>query len=344
MTPDDRTLRWLLAPVERWLTDPATTDFCVNGPRRAFVKRAGAWLEVETPYDLDDLLDLGHHAAGFRRQDIGRAHPLCVTASPWGHRVQIVQEPCVVPGAYSFTARQPPSWEPTLDVLDAKGVFEAAKARGPSGKERALAEAARLHRAGDVKGLLAWAAVSGLTVGASGLMGSGKTTCLRAAAHEVPRTLRIASIEDEGEARLRQPNRAELVYSHDGQGEAQVGAQDLMVALLRMGVQRAFIQEIRNGKSALAFLRLAATLPTMTTNHGDSCFGFFESTRLMVKTDPVGAHMRDEDVFSTLNEVIDLVVHCHCDDAKGGSGYSVDDVWLKGVDPPMAPRKLAEAA
>ena len=39
----ERTLRMLLEPLADWLSDPATTEVCVNRPGEVFVERRGAW-------------------------------------------------------------------------------------------------------------------------------------------------------------------------------------------------------------------------------------------------------------------------------------------------------------
>ncbi|MDO9712808.1 ATPase, T2SS/T4P/T4SS family [Paracraurococcus lichenis] len=338
MMTDDRALRWLLRPVERWMTDPATTDFCMNQPGEAWVRQRGTWISVETPYDLEDLEMIGLHSAGLRRQDIWTDTPLCATTSPWGHRVQLIQRPCVLPLTYSYSARRAGDWQPTVDGLGAAGLFANTRRHDDAGRrQNAYVEPARHYREGDMPGFWKAAVHNGLTIMAGGKMGSGKTTFVRALGAEVDSAKRVCSIEDEDEARLTQPNRVGMLYSEGGQGEADVGPEKLMVAALRMAVEFAMVQELRNA-SAWAFLRMAATIQTFTTNHGDSCYGIFDSTRLMLKTSEGGKSMSDVDIFRLLNRYVDVVVHCEFTPPAEPSGkgtYGQDEVWFRGVDRPL---------
>lgn len=341
MQVDDRTLRWLLKPVERWLTDGSTTDFCMNGPYQAWVKQKGRWFDVETPYDLDKLATIGLHSAGLRGRDIWTDAPICECTSPWGHRVYLVQHPCVLPGTYSYSARRAGDWQPSVDFLERQGVLATTRRHDEAGgRIRAYEEPAKFYRDGDMPNFYRSVVRNGLTVMACGKMGSGKTSFLRALFAEVDNGKRVCSIEDEDEAKLTQPNRVGLLYSERGQGQSDVGPEDLMKGVLRMAVDATMVQELR-GSSAWAFLRMAATIQTMTTNHGDSCFGGFDSTRLMLKTSQGGSTMTDLDIFRLLNRYVDVVVHCDYaepadpSDPTASGTYSVDEVWFRGVDKPL---------
>jgi type IV secretion system protein VirB11 len=340
MQTDDRTLRHMLAPVERWMTDPATTDFCMNGPYQGWVRQRGQWFTVETPFSLEDLEELGHHSAGLRQQDIWTDAPICGTTSPWGHRTHLIQNPCVLPGTYGYAARRAGNWQPTIKGLGQGGLFKGVSRHGTGeGRQRAYAEPLKYYLEGDMENFWISAAKNGLSIMAGGKMGSGKTAFIRAAFHEVDHRKRVASLEDEDESKLTQPNKLCTIYSDGEQGQASVGPEKLMIAFLRMAVQAAMVQELRN-TSAWAFLRMAATIQTMTTNHGDSCFGIFDSTRLMLKS-PTGAGastMSDRDIFMLLNRYVDVVVHCEetpPEDSNGTSAYRHTEVWFRGADAPL---------
>lgn len=338
MKIDDRTLRYLLKPVERWLTDPTTTDFCMNGPHEAWVKQKGTWFSVETPYDVEALEVIGLHSAGLVRQDIWTDAPLCAATSPWNHRVQLVQRPCVLPGTYSYSARRAGDWQPTIDELARLGVFSNVRQHDQGGgRVRAYEEARRYYLERDMPSFWRSAVQNGLNILACGKMGSGKTTLVRALFTHVDTSKRVCSIEDTDEAKVTQPNRVGYMYPEGEQGEAEVGPEDLMICALRGAFEAAMVQELRN-KSAWAFIRMAATIQTMTTNHGDSCYGGLDSTRLMLKTHEAGATMTDPDIWLMLNRYIDVVVHCYSDpptEPGSKATYGIDEVWFRGVDKPL---------
>lgn len=339
MIKDDRTLRWLLKPVERWMTDSQTTDFCINAPHQAWVKQRGVWAKVATPYSLEDLEAIGLHSAGLRGRDVWTDVPMCECTSPWGHRVYLVQEPCVLPGTYCYAARRPGNWQPTVDELERLGVLDKARQPDARGQNvRAYEEPRRFYLEGNMPNFYRSAVRNGLTIMAAGKMGSGKTTCVRGFFGQIDDALRVCSIEDEDEAKLTQPNKVGFLYAERGQGQADVGPEDLMKGVLRGAFDACMVQELRGGEAAWAFLRMAQVIQTMTTNHGDSCYGAFDATRLMLKASRAGSTLSDVDIFRSLNRYVDVVVHCDCaPSAKPGGQpvYSIDEVWFRGADKPL---------
>ena len=336
---DEKTLRYMLRPVEGWLMDPATTDFCINGPGEAWVKQAGHYRPVPTPYSLEDLHDMALYIAGFSRQEIGRSNPRCASKLPHGHRVQIVQAPCVVPGTFSLSARKPSAFTPSLDGLEDKGLFRAVTERRPSRSLAARAELAAFYRARDMKAFLAAAVRARSTFLLVGRVGSGKTTLATALAREIPMTERVVKIEDNDEIRLIQPNHVGLLYSKGGQGEARVGPEDLMEDTTRMDPSWVIAGEIRDEAAWTLFRTTAADNPTITTCHGDGCEGGFEAVRLMVKTTEAGRTLSDHDIFRMLNRSIDVAIFCERTEGE----YSTADMWFRDVDRPLciSPEVLA---
>ena len=336
---DEKALRWMLRAVEPYLMDPKTTDFAINGPGEAWVKQGGLYSRVETPYSLADLHDIALYIAGYTRQEIGPRTPRCASKLPHGHRVQLVQSPCVVPGTFSLSARKPSSFAPSLDRLDGMGQFRAVAERRPSRGLAARAELAQLYLARDIKGFLAAAVRARLTFLLVGRVGSGKTTLATALAREIPMTERVVKIEDNDEIRLIQPNHVGLLYSKGGQGEARVGPEDLMEDTTRMDPSWVIAGEIRDEAAWTLFRTTAADNPTITTCHGDGCEGGFEAVRLMVKTTEAGRTLSDHDIFRMLNRSIDVAIFCERTEGE----YSTADMWFRDVDRPLciSPEVLA---
>lgn len=337
---DDRTLRWMLGPVEWWLMDPATTDFCINRPYEAWVKQRGVYFKIDTPYSLSDLHDLAIFAAGYTRQEISQSMPRVVTKLPHGHRTQIVMSPCVVEDTFSLSARKPSNFKPTLDGLGEMGVFNAVMERRPSRGVAIRDELRRVYQERDILQFLKLAVKARLNFYLVGRVGAGKTTIATALSDHIAPSERVVKVEDNDEIRLSQPNSVGLVYSKGGQGAAQVTSKDLMEDTTRMDPSWVLVGELRD-EAAFTLLRsTAADNPTISTGHGDGAEGGFEALRLMVKTTDAGRTLSDHDIFRMLNRAFDVVIHC---DRFEGE-YSAADIWFRDVDEPLCISRESMAA
>ena len=328
---DDRTLRWMLSPVEGHLTDPATTDFCINRPYEAWVKQRGVYFRIETPFSLADLEDLAMFAAGFTRQEIGPATPAVQTKLPHGHRTFIIQRPCVVEGTFSLSARKPSAFRPSLEGLGAMGVFNAIMERRPSRRAQLREELCRLYRERDMVRFLSLAVKARCNFYLVGRVGAGKTTIATALASHIDHRERVVKIEDNDEIRLEQPNSVGLVYSKGGQGSAALTSEDLMEGTTRMDPSWVLVGELRDEAAWTLLRSTAADNPTISTGHGDGPAGGFEALRLMVKTTESGRTLSDRDIFRMLNRAFDVVIFCD----RHEDEYSAADIWFKDVDPPL---------
>ena len=149
---------------------------------------------------------------------------------------------------------------------------EAGKVSGPSDVDDALT--AKLLE-GDHIGALKIAVRAGKNILVSGGTSSGKTTFLGALMREIPADERLILIEDTPELGLR--------AARGALGEAQVSANDLVTASLRMRPDRIILGELR-GEEAYAFLRAVNTghPGSMTTVHADSADSAVEQIALLV--------------------------------------------------------------
>ena len=108
------------------------------------------------------------------------------------------------------------------------------------------------------------------------------------------------------------------------QGEAQVNANDLLVASLRLRPDRIILGEIR-GAEAFTFLRAVNTghPGSMTTVHADSPDRAIEQLALLVLQG--GTQLRRADVIDYVSSVIDVYVQLD----RGTAGRRVSDVRLR---------------
>jgi type IV secretion system protein VirB11 len=305
-------LRWLLRPIDGLLTDPAMTDLYINGPGegQCFVERGRGVERITLPYTFDDLEDVAINAAALTRQDIAEDVPLVSTRFPDGHRVQIVRPPAIADNQFAFSIRQPrrETWTPS--DLARGGVFASAAGshRSPPARRERLFS---LYQAGAWEAFLELAVAARLNIVFSGTVGSGKTHNLRAFTHAIPRGWRLVTIEDMPElVGLPHENVVNLFYSKGGQSIANVRAEDLVEAALRMGMDGLLCQELRD-EAAYAYLNvLESGHWGMTTTHADSAVQARDRIRGLIKKHPAGRHLSDADVMASLHRSIDVVVHC----------------------------------
>lgn len=92
----------------------------------------------------------------------------------------------------------------------------------------------------------------------SGGTSSGKTTLVNALLREIPHNERLITIEDTPELILEQPNVVGLIAARGNASEADITAEDLLVASMRMRPDRIILGEIR-GPEATTFLRAINT-------------------------------------------------------------------------------------
>ena len=145
------------------------------------------------------------------------------------------------------------------------------------------------------------------TIVISGGTGSGKTTLLNALVKEIDRSERLLVIEDAPEVRLDHPNSVGLVSVRGDLGEAQVDADTLLTAALRLRPDRILLGELR-GREAFAFMRAVNSghPGSITTIHADSPTGAIDQICLLALTS--GVDLGWDKVQAYVNRVVDVVV------------------------------------
>jgi type IV secretion system protein VirB11 len=141
----------------------------------------------------------------------------------------------------------------------------------------------------------------------SGGTSTGKTTFLNALIREIPEDERLILIEDTPELQVRHDNVVGLLAARSALGEAEVTANDLVAASLRMRPDRIILGELR-GEEAFAFLRAVNSghPGSMTTVHADSAEGAVEQIVLLALQ--AGTRLNREDVRHYIKSTIDIFV------------------------------------
>jgi type IV secretion system protein VirB11 len=325
MRHGERTLRHLLAPIQDLLADPAITEIVIQRPHEVGIECGGRWewRDGVAEFDLQRLDAIGILAGSLLSKPFDPAHPICMTTLPDGQRCTVVRPPVASPGAISMTIRIPSKAVHTIHDASFADLMRAAenRKRGHSATDDRLVG---LYRRKDWPAFFDLAVRSHKTIAATGSTGSGKTTLLRRLMQAIPPEERVITIEDTDEfGPLPIRNRVALFY-----GSANVTAEHLVEASLRMRPDRVAMQELR-GAEAFAYVRLLAAghpggLTTWHAEDGDP----FTPLALMAKQNRAGREIPDDKLDTILRSFIDVVAFCRRDEG----GFSVPSVWFRAAE------------
>lgn len=300
------------------------TDIYVNRPGEIWVETLGGATERHDAPGLDraTLDRLSRQIAALSHQGISREHPLLSATLPDGARVQIVAPPATR-GDLALAIRKHVSPDLSLSDYVSAGSFADTR-RGDVGDRAPIdVELARMLDAGDVAGMLATAVKGRKNILVSGGTSTGKTTFLNALIREIPPHERLILIEDTPELHLGHANAVGLLAARSALGEAQVTADSLLAASLRMRPDRIIVGELR-GPEAYTFLRAVNTghPGSMTTVHADSAERAIEQIALLVLQ--TGTRLGREDVHHYVRSTVDVFVQL----ARTGGRRHVAEVVL----------------
>jgi type IV secretion system protein VirB11 len=292
-----------LAPLAPFLARVDVTDIYVNRPGEVWIEALGGIHErADVPaLTVQVISRLARQVAAMNAQGISRQHPLLSGALPDGSRIQIVLPPATR-GNVALAIRRHVSAGMTLqDYAD-------SEAFALKGKQTAQAVGtASTGSDVDPSELLRAAVIARRNILISGGTSSGKTTFLNALLREVPEQERLILIEDTAELQMTHPNAVGLLAVRGSLGEAEVSAEDLLIASLRMRPDRIILGEMR-GREALTFLRAVNTghPGSISTIHADSPERAIDQLALLVLQ--AGAAMGWEDVRRYILRSVDIIV------------------------------------
>jgi type IV secretion system protein VirB11 len=330
MLQGERTLRYLLSPLEPILTTPGVTEIVFNRPGEFGVERRGAWeWHTDAAFEFDRLDAIGILAGQLMAKRFDPEHPLCLTSLPDGERFTAVRPPVMAQGNISATIRVPSRTQRRVDDDDFDALIEGVNdsdARQAI-RDRRLIE---LYRAGQWKDFFKLAVESRRTILATGATGSGKTTLLKRLMNAIPQHERLVTIEDTDEfGVLPQRNRVAMFY-----GSAGTTAENLVEVSLRMKPDRVAMQELR-GTEAFGYLRvlLAGHPGSVSTLHADrGADAAFEALLVMVKQHSAGREIPDDKLRGLIRRLIDIVVWCTRDER----GFQIPYVYFRDAEDEVA--------
>lgn len=296
-----------LGPLHPLLQRSDVTDIYVNRPGECWVETMGGACErLAVPMlDAGWLNHLARQIAGINSQGISRAQPLLSAMLPGGERVQIVGPPATRDGM-ALAIRKHVVGSMTLDQYLANGALNATRVAHGAGSVR-LSPAPPDEGPEALRKWLTDLVQSRANILISGGTSSGKTTFLNALLREVSQKERLIFIEDVPELDIQTENAVGLIAVKGELGEANVTAQDLLEAALRMRPDRIIVGELR-GSEAYAYLRAVNTghPGSMTTIHADSTEGALQQLALIVMQS--GTQLSRADVIDYATQVIDVII------------------------------------
>ena len=302
-----------LAPLAPWLAREDVTDLWINRPGELWIEALGGGIERHEDASLtEDLLRrLARQVAAFGSQGISRSQPLLAASLPDGSRVQVVAPPATRGGHVIAIRRHVASdlslgdWE---DELAFEGLDAGAASLEIEPQWRSLGER-------EAPSALRDAVAARRNVIISGGTSTGKTTFLNALLAEIPAHERLILIEDTEELRLKHANAVGLIAARGSLSEAQVRAEDLLIAALRMRPDRIILGELR-GHEAFTFLRAVNTghPGSMTTIHADTPQRAIEQLALLVLQ--AGSRLARDDVRDYVRQSIDVFVQLERRDGR----------------------------
>jgi len=320
-----------LSALAPWLTRDDVTDLLINRPGEVWIETTSGMLtRIAAPQVTDVVLSrLARQIAAAAHQGVNREQPLLSATLPDGGRVQIIAPPATREGM-AIAIRKHVINDMSVDDLVQTGLFADAT---PGARRSARDdELAAMLKSGDRSGFLKEAVRAKKSIVISGGTSTGKTTILNALVREIDTNERLLVIEDAPEIRLDRPNAVGLIAVRGEQGEAQVDADDLLRASLRMRPDRILLGELR-GKEAFAFLRAVNSghPGSITTVHADSPEGAIDQIALLAMTS--GLDLGWSRIQTYVRQVIDVIVQL---DRQNGKRRVSDIQFLGGSMPPAA--------
>ncbi|MXO90890.1 P-type DNA transfer ATPase VirB11 [Pontixanthobacter aquaemixtae] len=294
-----------LAPLAPILARDDVTDIFVNRPGEVWVESLGGGITTERIEALDEemLGRLSRQIAAANSQGINRRQPLLAASLPDGSRVQVVAPPATRAGHVIAIRRHVASTMSLSDWQDGDAFSRM------QGGDAAIDQSRKYRRLDGSQAVefLRKAVADRRNILISGGTSTGKTTFLNGLLAEIPQDERLILIEDTEELRLTHQNAVGLLAARGEMGEADVSAEDLLIAALRMRPDRIILGELR-GSEAFTFLRAVNTghPGSITTIHADTPQRAIEQLALLVLQ--TGSRLSRDDVRHYVRESIDVFV------------------------------------
>lgn len=318
-------LETYLAPLQHYFDQDGISEISINRPGEIWVEQYGEMTSYDVPeYTFDYLRSMGHLIAQSTNQMVSEEKPLLSATLPEGYRIQLVFPPACEPNTVAMSIRKQTVMNLDLEQYEALGAFESTAVKKEVNEDDIMLR--KLLNQGAVREFISKAVKLRRNVIVSGGTSTGKTTFMNAALKEIPVAERVLTVEDAREINIEHlPNRLHLVASRGSQGRAQVDAQDLIEASLRMRPDRIIVGELR-GKEAFSYLRAINTghPGSITTLHADSPQLALEQLILMIMQANLG--LKREEIKDYVQQIVNVIIQLKR--GEKGKRY-VSEVYFK---------------
>ncbi len=189
-------------------------------------------------------------------------------------------------------------------------------------------------------GFLSAAVQARLSLVVSGDQGTGKTTMLRALAHELPAHVQIGTIETEYELYLKNTGDHQVVHewqANPGSGEIglngrRAGEYTVREALedsLRANLSYTIVGEVRGSEIVTMFKCMQSGSGSMSTTHARSAEGAIR--KLVTCATQEGANITREYALNVIAEDIDLIVQLQVESVPQPDGSWRKRRWVSEI-------------
>lgn len=326
MRRGETTLRWLLRPIQHLLDDPAITEIVVNVSGEVGTEANGVFSWHAIPeFDFNRLEAIAITAASLLSTTISAEHPICKTVLPDGQRMTVCRPPVTAYDNIIFCIRKPPKTARKFGDPDMEDLLSMVNAEPPrrSGNNLKLIE---LYHQQDWYGLLDAAVAARCTIGAVGLMGSGKTDFLRRLIDHVPQHDRLATVEGSPEfGDIGPKNRIQLFYDDERPGRTSV---DIVRVCRRLYPKTIAFQEVLGAEAFTLAYAVFSGANSFTSWHAPPG-GEIEAMALMMRQHDACANAPQEYLIKLVRQCFDIIVYF---DRTPQDGFKVRRLWFKAVE------------
>jgi len=318
-------VKGLLSPIQDFLDDDSVAEILINRPQEVFVERKDKMLRFEIPVLTTQYLRrLFMLIAKENKQTFSETSPLLSGNLADGSRVQLV-----MPQASQFetlSIRKFTLQSLSFDDYANFGFFDNVQANTPIDETEQTLQT--LYQAKNWQAFLKKAILAKKNILISGGTSSGKTTFLNSCINLIPLYERLITLEDTYEIKVSHQNIVRLkALKSIGEKQQTITMQDLVQASLRLRPDRIIMGEIR-GREVFDFVSACSTghSGALATIHANNPKVAFMRMAQLYKLNNVPG-MTEEDIYKSLNEVIDIVVQLQ----KTEIGRRITEIYYRDM-------------
>ena len=294
--------------------EPRIEEIKINRPGRVdIIDGVKGRYSVEDPkFDFKWCLRFAKRLANFSGQSIDEKDPILYATLPTGDRCTVLIPPAVLPETAAIVIRREYPIDLSISDYEEQGAFSMVRDATKADllpyqqellklkNERRFAEFLRAAIKYRLNGLI------------SGGSGSGKTTLLKAFIREIAEDMRLGSIENVDELKLRRthPDSLAMFYSLNGQGKSNVTAGDLMSACQRLRFDSVFLAELISPDEGFYFLDSVGTdMPgCWSTTHANTPSGAVDRVTTLIRRSEHGKVMTAKEIHDFIYKSLDVII------------------------------------